>query len=246
MLNIKEIALKSTRRLIIKTPFKDDDEFLDYAKKNLLTLLRGWIPNKKDIWRPVVGENGYYELSHNYVCLEYYRYASAIGRVKKIPFFIYWLVLEKNSLLNRAGIKRLIDKQFRLESGWVTEIEKIIARLSVDSRLNPGIRARLEAAYYSLKEQKYRIFLRYKRKEMAKKALLRMAKENLLIEPIRAEILEFINRRRITTWRELRRYKRSLQRIRADLLKLILESLEKEGRISIKVFPSGVYLISEQ
>jgi hypothetical protein len=215
---------------------------LDYAKKNLLTLLRGWIPNKKDIWRPVVGENGYYELSHNYVCLEYYRYASAIGRVKKIPFFIYWLVLEKNSLLNRTGIKRLIDKQFRLESSWVTEIEKIIAMLSADSRLDPGIRARLEAAYNSFKEQKYRIFLRYKRKETAKKALLRMAKENLLIEPIRAEILEFINRRQITTWGELRRYKRSLQKIRPDLLMAMLEALEKEGRISINDFPSGMYL----
>jgi hypothetical protein len=69
-----------------------------------------------------------------------------------------------------------------------------------------------------------------------------MAKENLLIEPIRAEILEFINRRQITTWGELRRYKRSLQKIRPDLLMAMLEALEKEGRISINDFPSGMYL----
>jgi hypothetical protein len=242
MLNIKEIGPNSTRKLIIKTPFKNDREFLDYARRNLLTLLRGWVPNRKDIWRPVAGGKGSYELSNNYACLEYYRYASAIGRVKKIPFFIYWLLLEKSRLLNRGGIDKLINKQFRLESDRVTEIEQIVSRLSDDARLNAGIRARLKTAYNSFAQQKYRIFLRYERKETAKGALLRMARGNLLIEPIRIEILDFIDQRDVTTWSDLRRYKRSLKRIRPDLLMAMLESLENEGRISIYNFSTGMYL----
>lgn len=232
-----------TPKLIIKTSFKNDDEFIDYAKKNLQTLMRGWVPSRKDVFRPVAGEKGTYELSRKYDCLEYYRHASVNAKAKKIPFFIYWLLLKKGNLLNRAGIKRLFDKEFRIESGWVTEVENIINKLSSDSTMNHKIRVRLEAAYNSLKQQKYRIFLRYQQKETAKKAILGIAREGLLFEPIKAEILEFISRRGITTWRELRRYKRKLQRIRPDLLDLVLEDLEKEGRISSIVRGRRKFLI---
>jgi hypothetical protein len=119
---------------------------------------------------------------------------------------------------------------------------EIILRLSEDSKLDARIRDSLEVFMNNFDEHKIRIFGHYQRKDVVKNAILKMAEDSLFIEPIKAEIFEFIGQRQVTTWRELRRHNRRLGRIRVDVLKWILEEIEKEGRISINIFPSGIYL----
>jgi len=228
--------------LIIKTSFKDEGEFLDYAKQNLQTLLRGWVPAPGDIRRQVPNRKGWYELSRKYDCFEYYRAASAAGKIKKIPFFVYWLILKQQQLLNLVGFHRLSNEKFLIEPRWIDQATEIISRLSKDSKLDARIRDRLKVFMNNLYEHKTRIFGHYQRKEVAKNAILKMAEGSLFIEPIKAEIFEFISQRQVTTWRELRRHNRRLGRIRVDVLKWILEDAKKEGRISIKIFPTGIFL----
>ena len=229
--------------LTIKTSFKDDEEFLDYAKINLLTLLRGWVPMQGDIWRQVPNRRGCYELSRKHDCLEYYRAAAASAKIKKIPFFVYWLILVQQHLLNLPGFHRLSNEKFYIKPQWINRAVEIISRLSEDSKLDARIRDRLKVFMNNFNEHKTRIFGHYQRKDTAKNAILKMAESTpFIIEPIKAEIFHFISQHQVTTWRELRRHNRRLGRIQADVLKWILEDAKKEGRISINIFPTGMFL----
>lgn len=88
-----------------------------------------------------------------------------------------------------------------------------------------------------------RTYGRYQRKRIIEESLLNEPSPFFLISQAKRAAYEFIPSRKTTTWRELRRHKRDVQKIRPIFLRWLLEDLEKEGRISIKDFPTGTYLV---
>ena len=225
-----------TSRLIIKSGFRDENDFFDYARKNLLALLRGRLPVYEDKVLPIKGG---YTFSREYECLEFYHFASKSTKMKKLPFFTYWFILQKQGLLNRRGIEDLSAGQVHIKKKWINEAITIIDRLSEDTELPEAVRNRLSIVH----EGALRTYGRYQRKRIIEESLLNEPSPFFLISQAKRAAYEFISSRKTTTWRELRRHKRDVQKIRPIFLRWLLEDLEKEGRISIKDFPTGTYLV---
>lgn len=223
-------------RLVIKT---EPEDLYSYAKRNLKALISGRLPESK--WKPISNRKNVYGRRDDFDCLTYYRSASMSGRVKKIPFFVYWLILKQQRLFTRARLNDALNPGLRPQASWINNVEGIISDLSKDSDLSPGIQKKLDITYCSFSEHKNRLFLRYQKKGTARDAIFNMLQENP-IGQIRSEILEFIDRHGTTTWREMRRNKRSIQKIRPEILKWILEELEEEGKIHIHVPFTKVYI----
>jgi len=211
-LEIKEIA--RTKRLVIKTSL-DESQFLDYADRNFRALRYG--RQKKE--------------SSN-ECLDFYRAISLFGKVRKIPFFIFWLLVKRRRLLALNRVRDFMSGKIQLKKEWLDDIEAILGRLS------KGF------SYDRFEKEKHRLFSRYLERDVIEKTVLKIAKDSCLISEFKNEALEFIQRRGITTWRELRRHNRRLGRLRPLALRWLLEDLQEKGQISIKVFPSGTFLES--
>jgi hypothetical protein len=220
-------------RLIIKTKFQDENEFYNYAKRNLQSLINGYLPASR--WKLVSNKKNAYKRMNNFDCLVYYRCVSMSKKVKKVPFFVYWLNLKKQGYFTWPKFEALLNEDSINEEIW-----NIVDDLSKDPELNQEIRERLKKTYNQTQEitHKNRISLRYQKRGINQYIIFNMLKDSQnLLNKIKNETIEFISRKKNTNWRELRRNKRSLQKVKPEVLKWILLELEKEGRLIIKTYP---------
>jgi hypothetical protein len=220
-------------RLIIKTKFQNENEFYNYAKRNLQALINGHLPANR--WKLASNKKNAYKRVNSFDCLIYYRCVSMSRKVKKIPFFVYWLNLKKQGYFTRPRIEALLNEDVINEEIW-----NIVEDLSREPELNQEIRERLKKTYNQTQEITYknRISLRYQKRGINQHIIFNLLKESQsLLNKIRSETIEFIDREKRTNWRELRRNKRSLQKVKPEVLKWILLELEKEGRLIIKTYP---------
>jgi len=242
LLTLKVIKTKAMVTLITKTKLQNENEFYNYAKRNLRALINGYLPSNR--WKLASNKKNVYELMNDFDCLIYYRCVSMSKRVKKIPFFVYWLNLKKQDFLTRAKFEALLNKDSINEEIW-----EIIRKLSDDPELNQEIREKLKKTHNQTEEETYRnrISLRYQKREINRCIIFNTLPKGSLSE-IKNEIIEFIGLKRVTDWRELRRNKRSLQKIEPGVLKWILLELEEEGQLIIKTYPPSkkIYLQSCQ
>jgi hypothetical protein len=128
-------------RLVIETRRAD---IYEYAKKNLTALIRGHLPQSEFQLKSVSNRKDVYKRRDEFDCLVYYRCASMARRIKKIPFFVYWLILKQQGLFTRANFNDAFNRELRPQASWIKDAEKIIVRLSEDSELKQEIREKVE------------------------------------------------------------------------------------------------------
>jgi len=191
------------------------------VKKNLINLLRGRLPSRS--------KTDPFEL-RNFDCLVWYRCASMTKRLRKIHFFIFWLILKRQGFFTKAKIKRILRPRPRLDPEWIKDIEPVVLSLSDKADINQDLRDRLRSVY----DCGYKRLLdRYQKEKIAKNMLVNMAKRITVFYQIKSEILDYIAKKKVMDLRTLKRNKKKLARMRPDVLCWILEDLQKQGRIEI-------------
>jgi hypothetical protein len=209
-------------KLKIETGFKSQGEFYNYAKKNLKALIRGYLPCSKDRLKSTSRENEF-KRKRNYDCLLNYRYAAMSGRIKKVPFFAYWL--------SQKSSDRFLDT---------------IAQLSIDQGINPGIRERLDKTLNSLYDSKLiestRIIKRYSSRNIGDE-IIKNTLKGFKCLPF-DELQAFMEKRGVTDLRDIRNCRTIFREMRPEILGWMLEILEEEGRIEIKETSARTYFQS--
>jgi hypothetical protein len=206
------------RQLIKKTKIKDDDLFYSYAKKNLLNLLYGSALDDEfktsgNIVIDTKKENGD-------ECLWLYYHAAITEKVKKIPFYLWWLSIKNPN-----------------------KHEDIIFRMVGDPDLN-HIRRKIGKSYDSSAEQPRRIFRRYKKRKIYEKIPFNIIKDLGPFLPFE-ELENFIQKEGVTTRRDIRNCRTVFRKMRPLILDFMLDELAKDGKIEIQETSSRKYFHSK-
>jgi len=127
--------------------------------------------------------------------------------------------------LNRRGLEDLSAGQVHIKKKWINEAITIIDRLSEDTELPEAVRNRLSMVH----EVALRTYGRYQRKRIIEESLLNEPSPFFLISQAKQAAYEFISSRKTTTWRELRRHKRDVQKIRPIFFEMA-SGRSREGR----------------
>jgi len=235
----------------IKTEYSDK-EFINYAKKNIKSLIEG----KRNS-----------QLSELF-----YVKTKERERCRKIPFIIYWLIAEKGKFWTGNNFRNSYEGKAKLKKENVNEILKVIDELRKDPIIDNFFKDRY-FEYYDLRK----ILSRYQKERNAivERKILesiknspRIAKNvtdhiftlsstlsnysseiiaNSLTElkkyyELKFEVLDHIESEGTVIQSEMRRKKRRFQRINKELLEKIICELEEEGRISIKIYSGRTFL----
>jgi hypothetical protein len=200
------------RQLIKKTKIKDDDLFYNYAKKNLLNLLYGSAPDDSNASGNFVIDTTKEKEDE---CLWLFRHAAMTEKVKKIPFFLWWL-----SIKNPDQYEDTINKMIK----------------------DPDIknRRKIEKSYFALAEQPRRIFRRYKKRKIYEKIPHNVVKDFFPFLPF-AELHAFIQKESVTTSRDIRNCRTVFRKMRPEILDYMLDKLAEEGKIEIKKTSARIY-----
>lgn len=218
---------------VLKIKKLTEDEYIENLKNNFISLISGWLPkgNKKNLLR--------------YECLKFYLAAASKQKIKKVPFFVYWLIIKREKLDTGMRIRELKKSNcFISHPTWLKvedDLNKIWKLLYNDPHHKKESLRLLKAIdNYSDYSKKY--FKRYQSKQVAWHAYIRLMVP--IFSPICDEVLQYVNKNKYVEYYKLRRYKKSLQKIHPEIVKMVLLNLEDEGKIKIHFFSGSIFLQS--
>ncbi len=233
-------------------PKYDSPKYVNYVKKEYEDLI-----------------NGIKHDSHSLRLSDLYYVCTKERKLKKFPFFIYWLFADTNNLWTRENIKNLIDGYISLvdydrKEGW-NKVTKILDKIydedpnsifhfpefdpiKIKHRYQKQKKAVIERTMLeTIKNSSYFSQIAKNISKIITEELNRSITQQLkkLAEyfELEDEILQYIKSEGVVIKSEMRRNKRRFQKIDKDLFEAILDRLEKEEKISIKIMSNRKYLI---
>jgi hypothetical protein len=241
--------------------------FIDYAKDNLIDLMKGDKNNPKSSFSEI-----------------YYTRIEKNEKIRKFPFYIYCLLADLNHFWNRNNIFDAINGRAKFEDGWQTKIERLIDKLSENSALSD---------YFSNKDLSYNDFIKIRyhyqkeRNAIIERKMLKFLERNRVplspaitsisqrltenlyipslsqilikdlvggksISQVIAEYLDlkddlynYIKSQGVVILGDMRKNIRRFRKINSSFLERLLYELEEDGKISHKLHSGRTFLIAK-